>query len=93
MTKTTARLVGSYELDVIPFGRSYKWHPAYVNLECDCGAESTLSGASNAAPVCSRCSAEHSGVIEEIQKREDRLGHEAAHPSGATTSKSKRNNA
>ena len=81
MIKTTVRVVGRYEVDETPFGRSYKWHPAYVNLECDCGAELTLSGAS-ATPVCSRCATDHSGVINEIQKREGRLGHEVTHPWG-----------
>ena len=81
MTKTTERVVGHYEVDETPFARSYKWHPAYVNLECNCGAELTLSGASSAL-LCSKCGTDHSGVINEIQKREDRLGHEVTHPWG-----------
>ena len=84
MTKTTVRVVGHYEVDQTPFGRSYKWHPAYVNLQCDCGAELTLSDASS-TPACSRCGTDHSGVIEEIQKREDRLGREVTHPWGYDT--------
>ena len=84
MTKTTMRVVGHYEVDETPFGRSYKWHPSYVNLQCYCGAELTLSGASG-TPACSRCGADHSGVINEIQKREDRLGHEVTHPWGYDT--------
>ena len=79
MTKITVRVVGHYEVDETPFGRSYKWHPAYVNLQCNCGAELTLSGASS-TPACSRCGTDHSGVIEEIQTREDRLGVEVTHP-------------
>ena len=79
MTITTVRVVGHYEVDETPFGRSYKWHPSYVNLQCYCGAELTLSGASS-RPVCSRCGTDHSGVIDEIQKREYRLGDEVTHP-------------
>ena len=84
MTKTTVRVVGHYEVDETPFGRSYKWHPAYVNLRCDCGAELTLSGAST-APLCSKCGTDHGGIINEIQKREGRLGHEVTHPWGYDT--------
>jgi hypothetical protein len=79
MTQTTVRVVGHYEIDETPFGRSYKWHPAYVNLECGCGAELTLSGAST-TPLCIKCGADHSGVINEIQKREERLGDVVTHP-------------
>ena len=85
MTKTTVRVVGHYEVDETPFGRSYKWHPSYVNLQCDCGEELTLSGASGTPVCCSRCGADHSGVIDEIQRREDRLGHEVTHPWGYDT--------
>jgi hypothetical protein len=84
LTKTTVRVVGHYEVEETPFGRSYKWHPSYVHLQCYCGAELTLSGAS-ATPACSRCGADHSGVIDEIQKREERLGHEVTHPWGYDT--------
>src|SRR5215210_5009542 len=51
---------------------------------CKGGAELTLSGASD-TPACSRCGADHSGVINEIQKREDRLSHEVTHPWGYDT--------
>jgi hypothetical protein len=85
LTKTTVRVVGHYEVEETPFGRSYKWHPAYVNLQCNCGAELTLSGASSSTPTCSRCGTDHSSVIEEIQRREDRLGHEVTHPWGYDT--------
>src|SRR3982751_2400810 len=79
MTKTTVRGEGHYEVDETPFGRSYKWHPAYAILPSKCGAELALSGAST-TPVCSRCGTAHSGVTNDIQKREDRLGHEVTHP-------------
>jgi len=51
MTETSVRVVGHYEVDETPFARSYKWHPAYVTLECNCGVELTLSGAST-TPAC-----------------------------------------
>jgi hypothetical protein len=79
MTKTTVHVEGHYEVDETPFGRAYKWHPSYVTLKCDCGAELTLSGTSS-TPACSRCSTDHSGVINVIQTREDWLGREVSHP-------------
>jgi hypothetical protein len=79
ITKTTVRVIGHYEVEETPFGRSYKWQQAYVTLKCNCGAELTLSGASS-TPLCSRCGTDHSGVINEIQKREARLVDEATHP-------------
>jgi hypothetical protein len=79
MTKPSVRVVGHYEIDETHFGRSYKWQQAYVTLKCNCGVELTLSGASTTA-VCSRCATDHSDVISNIQKREERLGHEVTHP-------------
>ncbi len=61
-----------------PVGRTYEWHPAYVTLECDCGEELTLTGASTTS-TC-RCGADHSAVIQDIQEREAKLRGEATHP-------------
>jgi hypothetical protein len=79
MTKTSVHVVGHYEVDETPFGRTYKWQQADVTLKCDCGGELALSDASITA-VCSRCGTDHSDVINEIQKREECLGHEITHP-------------
>ncbi len=79
MTKITVRVEGHYEVDETPFGRSYKWHPSYVTLKCDCGAKLTLLS-TGGTPVCSKCGTDHSGVINGIQKREGSLGHEVTHP-------------
>jgi hypothetical protein len=82
MTETTtsgARVAGHYEVDKTPFGRSYKWRPSQVTLECNCSEELTLYGTST-RPVCSRCGTDHSGVITDIKKGEGQLGQEAAHP-------------
>jgi len=37
MTKIVERVEGHYEVHEGPFSRAYKWHPAYVTLECGCG--------------------------------------------------------
>ena len=79
MTKITVRVEGHYEVDENPFGRAYEWHPAYLTLKCNCGEELTFSGVST-SPTCSRCGTDHSAVIDDIQKREGRLGYEDIHP-------------
>ena len=79
MTETSVHVGGHYEVEETPFVRSYKWHPGYVTLKCNCGMELTLFGASTTA-VCSRCGTDHSGVITDIQEREDLLRHESTHP-------------
>jgi hypothetical protein len=79
ITKTTVRVIGHYEVEETPFGRSYKWQQAYVTLKCDCGVELTLSDASTTG-VCSRCGAEHSAFVTDLEKREELLGHEVRYP-------------
>ena len=79
MTKITGRVEGHYELDETPFGRSYDWYPPYVTLKCDCGEELTLTGAST-TPICDRCGADYSDVVNDIQEREGRRPHEDTHP-------------
>ncbi len=79
MTKIIVHVEGHYEVEESPFGRAYEWHPAHVTLKCDCGEESTFSGAIT-SPTCSRCGTDYSAVIDDIQKREGRLRREDTHP-------------
>ena len=67
-----------YETHEIEFGKTYKWHPAYSILECDCGEKVTLTGTSTST-TC-RCGADRSAFIRDIQEREGRLAGEATHP-------------
>ena len=43
-----------YETLEVPFGRSYRWHPAHVVLECDCGERPTfkMSDLTGSRAVC-----------------------------------------
>src|SRR5215212_5755195 len=80
--------------EVLYLGHQFPYRILWVckaRTVCKGGAELTLSGASD-TPACSRCGADHSGVIDEIQKREERLGDEAP-IRGATPPKSRRINA
>jgi hypothetical protein len=78
MTKISVRIEGHYEVDEDPFSRAYEWQPGCVVLECDCGQELTLTGAST-VPTC-RCGADHSAIIQDLQEREGRLRDEVTHP-------------
>jgi hypothetical protein len=83
MTKISVHIEGHYEVKEDPFSRTYEWQPGCVVLECDCGQELTLSGAST-VPTC-RCGANHSEIvqdliIQDLQEREGRLRDEVTHP-------------
>ena len=60
-----------YTLEV-PFGRSYRWHPAHVVLECDCGERPTfkMSTLTGSRAVCV-CGADLTAGIQETLKLQD----------------------
>ena len=78
MTKIKVRCEGHYEVHEDPFSRAYEWHPACVVLECECGEELTLSGASTIAACW--CGVDHSAIIQDLQEREGRRRDEVTHP-------------
>ena len=80
MTRITVHVEGHYEVHETPFARTYKWCPAHITLECDCGEKLTLTGQSTIT-TCRRCGADHSAIaqdilIQDIQEREARLRNE-----------------
>jgi hypothetical protein len=60
MVQILERVQAHYESREMPFGKVYEWHPAAVDLECDCGEKVTLSATSTSTTttMCSRCGAE-----------------------------------
>ena len=68
-----------YETHEIEFGKTYKWHPAYSVLECDCGEKVTLTGTSTIT-TCSRCGADLDAFIHDTQEREGHLPDKLTHP-------------
>ena len=78
MSQVIEIIKAHYDTLEVPFGRSYRWHQAHVVLECDCGEELTLTGAST-VPTC-RCGADHSAIIQDIQEQEARLRDQVTHP-------------
>ncbi len=78
MTYTLRRVEAHYESREVPFGKIYKWHPAYVAVECGCGEKLVIAG-NDTATTC-RCGAEFGALAHEIKEREGRLPDKAAHP-------------
>jgi len=52
-----------YEVQVVPRARVYKWCPAVISLECECGVRPTLTSPKT---TCARCGADHTDVFEEV---------------------------
>lgn len=71
------RLEEHYEVQEVPFGRSYKWCPECVVVECDCGERRTfeMSTLVGSEAVC-ECGADLTTEIEEKQEnhRQGALG-------------------
>ena|ERR671912_533615 len=79
MTRIIECAEACYETYEVPFGRIYEWHPQHTIIECDCGERFTLTATSIASP-CRRCGTDHSALVRDIQKHEDRLTEEIKHP-------------
>src|SRR5215217_7879844 len=47
MVQIVERIQAHYESREMPFGKVYEWHPAAVDLECDCGEKVTLNATSS----------------------------------------------
>ena len=54
MSQLIEIIKAQYETLEVPFGRSYRWHPAHVVLECDCGERPTfkMSALTGSRAVC-----------------------------------------
>ena len=64
MTVKVLECVGEhYEVQVVPRARVYKWCPAVVSLECECGVRPTLTSPKT---TCAGCGADHTHVFEEV---------------------------
>lgn len=77
--KIIERVEARYEVREVPFGKVYKWHPASVTLECDCG-ERPIITATSTTSACGRCGADAGTFIHDMQEREDRPPDSLTHP-------------
>jgi hypothetical protein len=80
--KVMERVEAHYEVREVAFGNVYKWHPAYVSIECDCGERLILTAASTTT-AC-RCGTRLGGFVHDLQEREGRLPDSLVHPSRAS---------
>jgi hypothetical protein len=64
-----------YEVQEVPRARVYKWCPAAVLLECECGERPTLT---SSRTTCAGCGADHTDVLEKVL--ETRIEDEVEHP-------------
>jgi hypothetical protein len=76
--KIIERVEARYETREVPFGKVYVWHPAYVELECDCGERLILAAASTTT-ACS-CGARLGGFVHYVRHHEDHLPERLTHP-------------
>jgi len=52
-----------YEVQDAERARVYRWRPATIALECECGERPTLTSSTT---TCARCGADHKGVVKEV---------------------------
>lgn len=69
MSQLIEIIKAQYETLEVPLGRSYRWYPAHVVLECDCGERPTfkLSTLTGSRAVCA-CGADLTADIQEQLK-------------------------
>lgn len=62
MMKVVERSAGYYEVQRVPHGKVYTWHPEHLVIECDCGERLFCTGPDF---VC-RCGTDHAGLVREL---------------------------
>src|SRR5215211_6176130 len=80
MVQILERVQAHYESREMPFGKVYEWHPASVDLECECSEKVTLDATSSTTTTCSGCGAELGTFVRDIREREGRLPDNLTHP-------------
>jgi hypothetical protein len=66
-----------YDIQEVPFGRVYKWHPESVLIDCECGERTFLTASMY---TCEECGAEHAGLVRENLTERRRLEDEDLRP-------------
>jgi hypothetical protein len=69
--KVIERVAEHYDVQEVEFGRSYRWCPECIVVECDCGESKTLKRLdiiiSSGVTSCEECGAQvSSGIREEV---------------------------
>ncbi len=63
MLKVVGCVGEHYEVQDVPRARVYRWCPATVSFECECGEKPTLTSSKTACPGCG---ADHTHVFAEV---------------------------
>ncbi len=79
MSRIIENTEAHYETLEVPFGRIYRWHPAHLVLECDCGETLTFC-ATSATCSCHRCGADYGASVHDIHYRAEYPKDEDVHP-------------
>ena len=66
-----------YKVQDVQRARVYKWYPAAVALECECGERLTLT---SSTPICFKCWADHTDVFAEVLGNGMEEDDEGEHP-------------
>ncbi len=62
VTHILERVEAHYDVIEVDFGAVYKWCPANIVVECDCGERATLT---RTVAVCPSCTEDHEGIVQE----------------------------
>ncbi len=63
MVKVLECVGAHYKVQDVQRARVYKWYPAAVALECECGERLTLTSSTT---TCFRCGTDHMDVFAEV---------------------------
>ena len=77
MAKVIERVQARYEVQEVEFGKVYKWHPAHIVLECQCGERLSLSASTTS---CGECASDHMLAVK-ASRRYQRTSTRASKPS------------
>ena len=82
MVKVLECVGAHYRVQDVQRARVYKWYPAAVALECECGERLTLTSSTT---TCFKCGEDHTDVVAEVLEThtEEDEGH---HPWGTLRS-------
>ena len=65
MTKIIVRIEAHYEVEEVELGKVYKWHPAHIVLECQCGERLALSASTTS---CVECASDHVLAVKALKE-------------------------
>jgi len=65
LAKVIKRVQARYEVQEVEFGKVYKWHPAHIVLECQCGERLSLTSSTTS---CGECASDHVLAVKALKE-------------------------